>query len=164
MKIVADASPVIFLGKLRRLSLLNDLFKGPFYFSHFVRNEILSERLSLTEKDYLEKVLHPWKVVSVDNLPKTKGALSISDSSVVHLSHQVHADLVLADDRALRNTLQAHRFKVLGTLGVLLLASKRRRLTAKDAKELANELITLHHFHISAETYKTFLNHLQPFS
>src|SRR5579864_6255124 len=119
-RIVADASVLIFLGKIRRLSLLQGLWKGPFYISDSVKNEVLPPSLDSEERDYLTQELRSFKVLSPSRQqPKGSGALSQSDWSVVHLAQQIHAELVLVDERALRNLLAGLGLDVLGTLGIL---------------------------------------------
>jgi predicted nucleic acid-binding protein len=164
VKVVADASVLIFLGKIRQLDLLKRLFQGPFYLSGLVRDEVLTEGIPPEESDYLEKILASWQVMA-PLLPKKPGKqLSFSDWSVVELAKQIDADIVLADEKALRHVLAAQGIPVIGTLGLLLRAAQAQRLPASEVRTHVDMLIRSHRFRISAETYQVFLAHLAKIS
>lgn len=156
-RVVADASVLIFLGKISRLSLLARLWKGPFYISGLVKDEVLPPSLTPEERGRLTEGLRLFKTASPRMAEASEGALSRSDWSVVHLALEVRAAIVLADEKAMRNVLSGLGLRTLGTLGCLLAAAEKRFISKSAAKDSVDALITHHRFHISAETYQMFL-------
>lgn len=159
-RVVADASVLIFLGKIRKLHLLRRLWQGPFYASDLVRGEVLSAGVPAEERDYLARELQTFKITPLPGPSKLGGALSRSDWSVVRLARQIRADVVLADDKSLRDVLRGMGFAVLGTLGLLLAAERRRLISKTAAREHADRLIGDHRLHVGVETYRSFLSML----
>jgi predicted nucleic acid-binding protein len=82
-------------------------------------------------------------------------ALSFADNCIINLAHKEHADMVLSDDRLLRKLAVIEGFRVVGTLGVLLHAKKKKLLTAKKALSLLDQLVEEHNFRISTRVYET---------
>lgn len=161
MKTVSDASVLIFLGKIRQLHLIEPLFDGPFYLPDLVYREVLTEGLSTEETEYLTQALSPWKTMSPRRPSKPGTQLSLSDWSVVELAKQVKAELVLADEKALRNVLVRQHLTVMGTLGILIRATQKKLLTREQTRVLMDALVSSHRFYVSAETYQVFLKRLQ---
>ena len=57
MIIVADASPVIFLGKIRRLPLISRLLKGTILVPELIADEIMASPISPAEARVLGRFL-----------------------------------------------------------------------------------------------------------
>lgn len=162
MSVVADASVLIFPGKIRRLDWIPRLFPPPLYVPDLVRQEVLIPDLPPSEQDYLEDTLKPWETVPWrPRISRLSGGLSVTDISVIEVARQVKAEWVLADERALREVLRSRRHHVIGTLGILLLAVRRGIDSPAAVKGLVDELIRSHRFRISADTYRHFLQRLE---
>ena len=68
--------------------------------------------------------------------------------------------MVLSDDRLLRKTAVIEGLGVIGTLGVLLRASKNSLLEVEATKRLIQQLVEDHNFRISTTVYDAALRAL----
>ena len=126
--VVADTSPLFYLAKLDRLTLLRELYQ-----SVNVPEVVWRETLAATEK-------HPeilptltaarsdgWLIVSRLHLPHALpglGMLDAGEREAIELANELHADLLIVDDEAGRNAAAKLGFSVTGTLGVLISAKQ----------------------------------------
>ena len=124
MDTVINASPLIFLGKLERLHLLNQLF-DTVYVPAAVIDEINKEA-NATEQLGLKNLIYEELVIT--NRIAVKGLLGRLhlgevEAIVGAVEHNIPA--VILDDNAARNKAKQFGLIVTGTLGVLLKASKK---------------------------------------
>jgi len=161
MKVVSDASPLIFLGKIKKLPWLKTILKGPFYLPSLVKEELFPKTISLSEEEYLSHELSDWQTMPWrPKALRADSGLSAADLSVLEIARKVKAGLVLADEKALRAILAVRRQPTLGTLGIILTACRQKRSTASEARQLVEELISTHRFRVSAHVYMSFLKAL----
>ena len=154
MVLVADASPVIFLGKLRLLHLLSELWHGTVVVPVAVRDEILAPVLQPDEGHVLHAFLDTCKTMDIERPPLCAAALSHADNCVLAAAHKARADLVLADDALLRRLAEAEGFAVAGTIGVLFRACRADLITATAAASALDELVGTHGMRISTAVYQ----------
>lgn len=154
MILVADAAPLIFLAKINRLALLADVFNAEIMVPAAVSEEILGPDVPPDEERLLSNFLSSCKVVKLNNPTRYAGALSFADNCILTLASQKMANIILSDDRLLRKTAVIEGFRVIGTLGILLRATKSSLLTAKETEILLSELVEEHHFRISTSVYE----------
>jgi predicted nucleic acid-binding protein len=124
MTVVSDSSPLISLASIGRLDLLQSAF-GSVNIPQAVHDEIIAGK---DRPGAREIVAANWIQVSeikaqraVRQLMKS-GNLHIGESEAITLSRELKADYLLLDDRAARKAAGQKRIRVIGTLGVLLLA------------------------------------------
>jgi uncharacterized protein len=162
MKAVADASVVIFLAKAQSLSLLHSLFKGPIHITDLVKDELLASDPPSVETTSLKKRFDSlFKVIPYKPFTKAQGALSQADWSVIQAAEQTDADIVLSDDKALRNVAVGLGYKIMGTLGILARAAQTKIIRKENAIQIVDDLVSHHRFHISADAYQLFLKFLE---
>ena len=77
------------------------------------------------------------------------GSLHRGELEAIVLARELKADFVLLDDHLARKKAKRMGIKIIGTLGVLLLASKNKIITSHDAKHCINVLTTEHNMFIS---------------
>ncbi len=154
MILVADAAPLIFLAKINRLTLLADVFNAEILVPAAVSEEVLGPDVPPDEERLLSTFLSSCKVVELRNPTRYAGALSFADNCILTLASQKMANIILSDDRLLRKTAVIEGFKVIGTLGILLRATKGFLLTAKETENLLSELVEEHNFRISTSVYE----------
>ena len=160
MTLVADAAPLIFLAKINQLSLLTELFKAEILVPSAVNKEILGPEVPPDEERVLTAFLSGCKVVNLRKPIKFAQALSFADNCILTVATRQGAAMVLSDDRLLRKTAVIEGFGVIGTLGVLLRASKNSLLKAEAAKSLIQQLVEDHNFRISTTVYNAALRAL----
>ena len=155
MILVADAAPLIFLAKINQLSLLAELFKAEIFVPSAVSKEILSPEVPPDEERLLTTFLSGCKVVNLRKPVSFAQALSFADNCILTLASRKRAAIVLSDDRLLRKTAVIEGFRVIGTLGILLRATQKSILTAKNTGILIEQLVQEHNFRISTSVYET---------
>ncbi|MCK5203055.1 MAG: DUF3368 domain-containing protein [Desulfobacterales bacterium] len=153
MILVADAAPLIFLAKINQLSLLVELFKAEIFVPSAVSKEILGPEVPPDEERLLTAFLSGCKVVNLRKPINFAQALSIADNCILTLASRKRAAIVLSDDRLLRKTAVIEGFRVIGTLGILLRATKNSILTVENTEILIEQLVEEHNFRISTSVY-----------
>ncbi len=155
MVLILDAAPVIFLAKINCLPLLAKLFDADIIVAAAVRDELFGPEVPPDEERLLTAFLTNCNIMNISEPEIYAKALSFADNCILTLAHKEHADMVLSDDRLLRKLAAIEGFRVVGTLGVLLHAKKKKLLTAKKALSLLDQLVEEHNFRISTRVYET---------
>jgi predicted nucleic acid-binding protein len=143
MKIVLNTSPVIFLGKINCLHLLENCVD-----SVFVPQNVVQE--------LGDESLPPFiniKSLSMIGTAYVKGAIARlheGELSVIVLAQELNADYVILDDLLARQKAQRLGLNVMGTLGLLLLMEKRQLLSNSEVWQLIAELTQRHGMYLSA--------------
>jgi predicted nucleic acid-binding protein len=126
MNAVCDASPLIALAKAGLLEILPKLFS-----SVLVPQGVVREILNGPSTDPMRQAVNdlPWlEAVDLDPpvSPLVDVILGKGESEVIEWARS-HSDCIaLLDDRAARRTGKAVGISVIGTIGVLFWAAKRR--------------------------------------
>jgi predicted nucleic acid-binding protein len=154
MIIVADSAPLIFLAKINQLHLLTGLFDAEILVPAAVKNEILGPRVPPDEERLLTGFLSGCHVVALRKPTGFAQALSYADNCILSLAVKERANTVLSDDRLLRKTAVIEGIRVIGTIGILIRATKASLLTTKKTLGLLDELVEEHNFRISTRVYE----------
>jgi predicted nucleic acid-binding protein len=155
MILILDAAPVIFLAKINCLPLLAKLFDADIFIPEAVRDELFGPEVPPDEERLLTAFLTNCKTTRISEPETYAKALSFADNCILTLAHRENADMVLSNDRLLRKLAVIEEFRVVGTLGVLLHAKKKKLLTAKKALSVLDQLVEEHNFRISIRVYET---------
>lgn len=127
MKVVANATPFIALAKIKKLSLIKELF-GEIFVPKEVYDEITIK--GDRRKGASEFKRAPWlKVLEVKDRTKVDILLSELDkgeAEAIVLAQEIKADLLLIDEEKARVIARFAGLRYLGTVGLLLLAKKRK--------------------------------------
>ncbi len=148
MKLVINASPVIFLVKLDIINYLTLLFEE-LIIPKGVENEIArheddaKEWLSGKGKTYIK---------NVTNIPNYISAwdLGAGESEVITYAKEHNNCIAALDDKAARNCAYSLNVKVIGTIGLILLMNKHNLIT--DVEDKLKELRNLG-FRINDDLY-----------
>jgi uncharacterized protein len=120
--VVADASPLIALGRLNHLDLLPRLFADV-----QVTATVLAECLAQPERPDAQRIAAAIGAGQIHRFPDTEhveaGPLGPGESSGTARAREIGAGLLM-DDRAAVSHARAIGLKVIGTLGVLVLAKR----------------------------------------
>ena len=157
MIVVADASPLIFLGKIRRLSLLRELFAADILVPRAVCKEILAPAIEPAEHRVLEDFLHHCQIELVPRPASFARAMSAADNAVLTVAVRKRADVLLCDERLTRTMAETEGIRPLGTLGVLLQATHQSILSPDQARHLVDQLVQNHNFRIGVEVYQAVI-------
>jgi len=160
MIVIADASPLIFLAKVRRLDLLHSLFSSEIVVPKLVCSELLPEGVDDAEGRSMGAFLGTCRVEAVRRPRRFASAMSVADNAALTLAVRRKADLFLCDDRITRMMAEAEGIRPLGTLGILLQAMRQSIISSDQTKTLLQGLVRSHHFRISIELYQAVLTEI----
>jgi len=158
-KLVVNASPLIFLAKINQLSLIKKLSDKT-----VIPRAVAAEILRGPESDPARQWLqthgsdHLVELASIQSII-TAWDLGQGEAEVIQWAFTHPNYTAVLDDRAARNCAKALQVKVVGTIGLILLAKKERHIIGvsplldqlqqagcrintdllKSAKELAGE-------------------------
>jgi predicted nucleic acid-binding protein len=160
MILVADASPLIFLAKLNRLELIRPLFGKNILVPQLVVDEVMLPTLPPDEELALQRFFEKATIEKIHPTKKKSLSLSVADMAVYDLAAERKADFILTDDRLLRRLLIAEKLVPLGTIGILIYATKKELLTKQETRSCLDDLIKKHHLRIGIELFKRILEQL----
>jgi predicted nucleic acid-binding protein len=132
MIVVSDTSPVTALITVGRVELLRELFTEVFI-PQAVRAELLRTHSSLPDWLQCRQVANQAAVTSFS---KTVDA---GEAEAIVLAKEINADRLLIDERKGRRLAQAEGVRVIGLVGVVILAKRKSRIP--NARELINRLV-----------------------
>ena len=128
MNVVANSTPLIELSKIRRLTLLRDVY-GKIIIPEEVHSEVVVQGAG--QPGAAEVRTATWIEVhavankeSVMNLHAST-RLGLGECGVIVLAEEIHAQRVIIDDMAARQVAQVRGLPILGTVGVLIVAKVR---------------------------------------
>jgi predicted nucleic acid-binding protein len=155
--VVADASPLILLAKVRRLELIRELWGRDIRVPVSVANEVLAVGADPVEVEVLEAFLRQCRVETVRQPRRFAVSMSQADNEALTLAARVGAGVLLCDDRLTRRMAEAEGIRPMGTLGVLLRAMQQRLIAPRDAQTLLDRLVESHDFRIGIGVYQAAL-------
>jgi hypothetical protein len=139
--VVSNSSPLISLGAIDRLELLYELF-GEIFIPEAVLQEVRSVQLSKV------RWVVPRAIEGILLAKAMEAELDRGEAEAITLAVDLHADLLLMDERRGRRLASSFGLKVLGVLGILVTA-KRHGLVGKvepvllDLRERAGFRVSL---------------------
>lgn len=162
MIVVSDTTPLISLLKIGRLDLLEKLF-GIVYVPQAVYKELtINERFS-DEAEQIDKsrfvVVKEVKNIGAVNILKRATGLDQGESEAIVLSDEMNADILLMDEVKGRKVSEEMGIKVMGTIGVLMVAYEECELTAVETRGCI-DILQQNGRHISQLYYQRLLNML----
>ncbi len=142
MKVVTDTSPLISLKAIGHLNILNELF-DKVVVPEGVRDELQAEG----KKFFLEEWIEVIELKEQDAKKILSLGLGIGESEAITLFFEGEYDLIILDDKNARKIARNLGLKVIGTVGILLLAKKKKLI--KSLKEEIEALEEKTNFRIS---------------
>ena len=143
-KIVSNATPLIYLAKIKKYSLLKSLF-DKIIISQEVKIEIVDEGKKLKQQDALliEREIEDGfiEVMKVEKLLETSLELELGELSTLSLAKKLKIDEVLIDETLGRSAARIIGLVPKGTLYVLLKNLKLKEITFDDFLNILNELL-----------------------
>jgi predicted nucleic acid-binding protein len=143
VKVVADASPLVFLSKLGALALLEKCI------SHILVPKAVVEEIRGVILPGFVKVQTVSQVGSASVQEALERRLHRGELEVTILAQESNADAVLMDDLLARRHAKRLRLLPIGTVGVLLLAHHRGYLSAQAVIDYLDELHNEHGMYLS---------------
>jgi len=133
MIVVADSSPLVVLVNIEQISLLSALF-GVVTIPPVVAAELASHRRPQAVRDFIMKPPE-WLTVRKPTILEALPDLDAGEREAISLACELHADLLLIDERRGRQAASERKLAITGTVGVLELAARRSMVDLADAFE-----------------------------
>ena len=127
--VVADASTLIGLSRIKRLNLLRDLY-GEVVIPQSVYDEVVIESKHGSEEIKTAKYLKVEKVADSKVVELFLGYLGRGEAEALTLSKEKEADIILIDEKKARKVARRAGFEVVGVLGLLLAAKNMALIPA----------------------------------
>ncbi|MDP3111716.1 MAG: DUF3368 domain-containing protein [Thermodesulfovibrionales bacterium] len=139
MPVVSDADVIIHLSRLKKLSLLKQLYSEVFI-PEYVKNE-LSYKKDLEIQEALSSFIKPQTVpVSEAEAIARKHGIHMGEAHVKALGEKLRAELFLSNERKVRSAAKEEGFKITGTIGIILKAAVKGMVTKEDAELLLENM------------------------
>ena len=127
-KIISNASPLIALSNIGQLELLEELFQK-IIIPKAVYQEVVKEGKGRPGAVEVKKAVNKWievkEVKNSDEVKTLRALLDYGEAEVIVLAQEVKADLLILDNREPRLFAKHLGFKLIGTIGVLILAYEK---------------------------------------
>ena len=157
MIVVTDASPLIFLAKLRRLDLIGALCGEDIRVPKAVADEVRAPGADPVEAQSLTEFLRTCRILTVRRPRRFAAAMRQADCEALTLAVRAGADFLLCDEKVTRCMAEAEGIRPLGTLGILLRAMHRGLLSPGEVRALVDRLVESHGFRIGVAVYQAVL-------
>jgi len=162
LKVVLNASPLIYLGKKRKISLLRLVFEKVLVPVE-VEEEIMKLDDSPEAMQLRDAIQEGWIEVERPSENKKKqiaklfGEIDEGEAAVIAVALEGHGESVIIDDAEARTAAEYFELKVHGTLYVILEAYKRNIFKSKaEVINMVNNMLRKG-FYLSSEVYARFL-------
>ncbi len=148
MIVVSDTSPLTALLTVQQIDLLTRIF-----------GEVVIPAAVQTELLRAHAILPDWlKVRPVGNQTKVQTYLlkvDLGEAEAIALAEELQADYLLIDERKGRRLAQARDLRVVGLLGVILIAKRRGLISS--ARDLLSQLDEKAGIYLSSDLKNTAL-------
>lgn len=166
MTVVSNASPLIYLAKLGKLSLLEDIFDEVVIPDEVYQEVVVSGKEEGYSDSFvidraIDEGLIEHKSTGMDNrLEEFAPEVDKGEIEVINLAQDYENPLLLIDDAAGRKVATTLGFEVKGTLYVLLKGYDSGILSKEETKELIDGMIS-NGFRLAPEVYSRALKELE---
>jgi len=139
MHVVSDADILIHLSKLQKLALLQSLYKEV-AIPDYIKFEIL-----IKENAEVRKALNAFLKVFTISEDKAQDIakrhnIHVGEAHVKVLGDKLKATLFLSNERKVRKAAKEEGFAVVGTIGIILKATKNGLISRPEATSLLEKL------------------------
>jgi len=143
--VVSNSSPLIWLAKIGRLTLLKSLF-GEIVIPMRVYEESALRKRSADAVLIAKAVEDGWIEVSEERMEEADvivgaSGIYLGEAEAILLAQKLDTELII-DEREASATAQIFGVRPIGTIAVLLLALARDRITLREFRECLDSLIT----------------------
>jgi len=154
--VVSDTSPILNLARIGRLEILASLYKQV-----LIPPGVFKE-LAVTKTEAsaaIDAARHSWLLLGTpkdqDRVLRLRADLDAGEAEAIVLAVELHANLLLVDERRGRRTAAALGLRIIGLLGVL--AEAKQAGLIESVKPLLDELIQNARFWIGPDLYREVL-------
>jgi len=166
--VVSDSTPLIYLAKIGKLSLVRDVFEKVFI-PEAVFNEAVAQgkALNISDASIIENAVGIWiikeqvepKVNTEFRFLDTNTRLGFGEKEALKLCKQLNAEYFIVDDEEARRVSGILNIKPVGTCGVIVQACRQGLTTNREALQIIDELVKVG-FRIGPTAYRRLLDEL----
>lgn len=131
MIVVADSSPLVVLVNIGHIQTLPALFREVFIPPQ-IAAELADSRRSQAVRDFIREA-PPWLRVQAPRRMESIPELHEGECAAISLASELHADLLLIDERDGRSAALARHLPITGTIGILERAAEQNLLDLAEA-------------------------------
>lgn len=144
---VSDSDILIHLTKLNQLNLLKEQFSR-IYISEIVYNESVIQGISREKKDAytIQEFIETGQIITEKINEKdiksiiNKHNIHKGESSILALASKYEVDYCMTNEIRVRNVMKSEGFKVVGTLGIILMAFNTRLIDKKSCLKVLQNI------------------------
>ncbi|MHA1196776.1 MAG: hypothetical protein ACTSRH_16460 [Promethearchaeota archaeon] len=159
--VISNTTPLLAFLKKNELNLLKLLF-NELLIPKAVFNEIVKhEGKYLNEIELLKyEIEQGWiKIKNVKLFKLSKLNLGRGEIEAINLCFEYESPLLLIDEKKARNIANFYNIKIIGTLGILLLANKKKLKNKQEIIQNLNMLVE-NNFYFSTDVILSFLERI----
>lgn len=139
MKVIANSSPLIALGRVKQLEIFKSLFKKIFIPPAVYQEAVVEANNSIQKQAILQAIEQGFiEVMTPASTLSFARKLHAGEKEVITLALDIQADLLIIDDKKARNEAKEFGFEVRYTSAVIKGAEKRGFI--KSYSSVAKEL------------------------
>ena len=165
MIVVADTTPLISLMKIDKLALLQSLF-GKVYIPEAVYQELVRNPLFEREAQIVKNCEYICVIKILDEravrILRRATGLDLGESEAIVLTDEQQADLLLMDEAKGRAVARQMGIKIMGTIGILMIALEKHKITYAEIVP-SIEILRNSGRHIKNELYEELLRTAKKF-
>lgn len=157
MIIVSNTSPISNLAKVGQLDLMQQIY-GTILVPTAVYEELLDKRAGETVITAVQSAVW-FEIQPVQNqalVNELRNQVNVGEAEAIVLAIEAEASRLLIDERLGRQAATNLGLKIIGVLGILLIAKRQNLVTA--IKPIMDDLRTQASFRISSQLYADVLN------
>ncbi len=162
MDYVFDASPILYLGKIRILEKVS-LLSGKKFIPQLVYEEVVLKGLERKESEaaYVNNCIRKGKfIIERTRINRERRIpLSKADLEVIFLAREKNA-IAIMDEIYAREVAESLQVKRHGTLYIILLLIQEKKISKKEAKQYIDEMISFG-FYLSIEMYQKTIKKIE---
>lgn len=132
MIVISDTSPIRYLCQIGRIDILPAIF-GSVVVPNAVAAELSRNATPQAARDLIDNP-PGWLHIQAPGRPiAATGDFGEGEMQAIALALDLHADYLIVDDWAARTIAEQQQIAVIGTLGVLKIAARRKLVELKQA-------------------------------
>ena len=166
--VVSNSTPLIYLAKIGRLSVVKDIFEKVFI-PEAVFNEAVTrgKALNMSDASIIEKAVGTW-IIKEQVRPEvnaefrfldTNTRLGSGEKDALKLCKQLNGEYFIVDDKEARRVSRILNIKPIGTCGIIVQASRQGSITKREALQILDDLVKVG-FRIDLTVYHRILDEL----
>jgi len=166
--VVSDSTPLIYLARIGRLSVIREVFKRIFIpKAVFDETVTRGKALNMSDASIIEKDVGVW-IIKKQVKPEVDAEyrfldantrLGLGEKEALKLCKQLKAEYFIVDDKEARRVSRILNIKPVGTCGIIVQAWRHGSISSKETLRILDDLVKVG-FRIGPRVYRRVLDEL----